>query len=192
MYLSHGYSNIVLQVMSDNYSHKRNCSTGAEKVENQILKKSVNKLSSLTQPSKNFYIRIDKDEDLFHKLLKKGNIKLKWSRKKQGKIPDILIHYGNRDYILEHKHMKEGGGGQSKQDTEIVDFIRYKEKNVSYVTYLDGVGFNRLITSKDNKHRKVKEDILEILSQNKDNYFVNTAGFEKFIDEVVLGTTSKK
>jgi hypothetical protein len=88
--------------------------------------------------------------------------------------------------------MKEGGGGQSKQDTEIVDFIRYKEKNVSYVTYLDGVGFNRLITSKDNKHRKVKEDILEILSQNKDNYFVNTAGFEKFIDEVVLGTTSKK
>ena len=32
MYLSHGYSNIVLQVMSDNYSHKRKGSYGANKI----------------------------------------------------------------------------------------------------------------------------------------------------------------
>ena len=32
MYLSHGYSNTVLQVMSDNYSHKRNSKTGIVKV----------------------------------------------------------------------------------------------------------------------------------------------------------------
>src|SRR3989344_3552297 len=48
MYLSHGYSNIVLQVLADNYSHKRAGKTGVSKiaalVESAGFKRIINEL----------------------------------------------------------------------------------------------------------------------------------------------------
>lgn len=187
MYRSHGYSNIVLQVISDNYSHKRNVSTGVEKAEKQIKSRGIDEFSYPYDASKNFYLLVDANEGILLDILEKKKIKFQWSASKQGKLPDVFIQYNGKVYIIEHKHMKERGGGQSKQDTEIVDLIRYAEPNVSYVTYLDGIYFNGLVDAEgDDKGRKVKDEVVEILTANKENYFVNTAGFEKFLDEIVL------
>ncbi len=62
---------------------------------------------------------------------------------------------------MEHKHMKESGGGQDKQMSEIIDFISHKDKKVSYISFLDGVYFN-LLSDKNIDKGKVFEQRKEI------------------------------
>lgn len=187
MYSSHGYSNIVLQVMSDNYSHKRNCSSGIEKVEKQLRRVGITRYEYGDSIDSNFYLFPDKDEKEFRRFLSAKKIRFEWSKVKQDKIPDIYLQYNRKIYIIEHKHMKEGGGGQSKQDTEIADFVKLTENGVSYITYLDGAYFNKLIPpSPRGKENTLKKDIVSHLQNNANNYFLNTAGFEKFLKEVVI------
>ena len=189
-YSSHGYSNIVLQVMSDNYSHKRNCSSGLEKVEKQLIKVGINGYKSGAPLESDFYLLPDKDEKEFRRILSTKKIVFEWSKVKQNKLPDIYLQYKNKIYIIEHKHMKEGGGGQSKQDTEIADFVKLTEERVSYITYLDGPYFNKLISpSEYRKESILKKDVVSHLQNNPNNYFLNTAGFERFLKEVVIGRT---
>ena len=52
MYKSHGYSNVVLQVMCDNYSHKRKGSYGANKIADILKINGINDLTKMT--SKDF------------------------------------------------------------------------------------------------------------------------------------------
>jgi hypothetical protein len=99
-------------------------------------------------------------------------------------MPDFLIRNRNEIFVLEHKHKKEGGGGQNDQINEIVQFIGFKEKNknIHFISLLDGVYFNNY--SKKNLRGKIytqKQAIVKNLNSNKGNYFVNTAGFIKFI-----------
>ncbi len=84
---------------------------------------------------------------------------------------------------MEHKHMKESGGGQDKQMTEIIDFVSYNDNGVGYISFLDGVYFNLLsdknITSGKSFIQRSK--IYKNLNNNKQNYFINTRGFVKFL-----------
>lgn len=188
MYSSHGYSNIVLQVMSDNYSHKRNGSSGLDKVEKQMKSAGLTQYERGDSLDGNFYLLPDKDEKEFRRILSVKKIKFKWSKVKQGKSPDVFIQHNGEVYIIEHKHMKESGGGQDKQDTEIADLIKLSEDGVSYVTYLDGAFFNKFISpSEKGKENIMKKDIVSHLQNNENNYFLNTAGFKKFVKEVVIG-----
>ena len=190
LYQSHGFTDTLLQVMSDNYSHKRNGSTGREKAETQVAKRGIPKFRRGMNYNEDYYLLVDEDEAEFGKILKSKGISFEWSSLKQKKIPDLLISCHGMTYIVEHKHKKEGGGGQSSQDVEVVDFIRYTENGVSFVTYLDGPYFNRLARGGSDKEEALKDDIGRSLSLNKNNYFVNTAGFERFLDEVVVGDNS--
>ena len=100
-------------------------------------------------------------------------------------MPDVLFRNGNDIYIVEHKHVNEGGGGQNKQISELISFIHYEEgsstANVHYIAFLDGRYFN---TMSDNRHvrtGKIASQIANVengLKVNKNNYFVNTAGFD--------------
>ena len=125
------------------------------------------------------------DKKLFKKICEGRGIKFIWSTAKTGKMPDCYIQKASKSYIVEHKHKKGGGGGQNSQIVEIVDFIKYSDENVSYVAFLDGILFNELAdASGENKMSTAKKDIINCLNTNKNNYFVNTAGFSKLVLDI--------
>lgn len=85
---------------------------------------------------------------------------------------------------MEHKHMKESGGGQDKQMSEIINFISYSDSGVHYIAFLDGVYFNLLADEKIKfgKPYEQKNAIYNNLKKEKQNFFVNTYGFNELIE----------
>ena len=188
MYKAHGYSNMILQVISDNYSHKRTGSTGNIKIEQILQSYAFKRYDSGDDIEKDsFYLLPDKgDKKIFIEILKNNDITFKWSSDKQGKMPDAYLQTKNGKFIIEHKNKKESGGGQSSQNVEVVDFVKNGEKNVSYVTFMDGPLFNSL-TEEDHQDKKTKtllSDIMKYLKLNPLNYFVNTRGFIELIKKI--------
>lgn len=197
IYSSHGYSNIVLQVLCDNYSHKRKGKSGIEKIIEQINEitefKHSTSFEGFTQ-SKFSYILPDKgDKNLFDEILENKSINFEFSDKKQGKTPDMLLKINNNFLIIEHKNMKENGGGQDKQISEILDFIRFSEasNNIHYVTYLDGIFSNKLFPKAKAKTLTQYNQVVEVLGLNPNNYFVNTFAFAALINLFVNGNANK-
>ena len=190
LYKMHGYTPVVLQTMSDNYSHKRKGKAGIIKIENQLKELGITtKLQSLAEANiDTFYILPDKgDKTLFNALLKKHNIDFVFSGKKQGKLPDVLVKIKEEFYIIEHKSMKEPGGGQDKQIVEVLDFIRYSETNphVHYITYLDGIFANRFLAHSTAKNEVQYQEVQDILKKNPQNYFVNTKTFTLLLKDIL-------
>lgn len=105
-------------------------------------------------------------------------------------MADVLFKNKKDLYIIEHKHMKEGGGGQNKQITEIINFISERESDklkIHYVTFLDGIYFNLFIKSYNNVKTKIPKQIEHLeksLQNNPNNYFVNTAGFIRLLKSI--------
>jgi DpnII restriction endonuclease len=197
LYKQHGYSFSTLQVVADSKAHKENGSSGNKKVSSILDSFGFEHFHStdedLFDKASRVYICPDKDSKgsknkiLFTKILQKYGIRFEWSKNHQSKQTDFLIKINNKIYIVEHKHMKESGGGQDKQMSEIIDFISYSEnnKNISYISFLDGVYFNLLSKAglAGGKPFEQKKSILENLMANENNYFVNTFGFKKLIQE---------
>lgn len=96
-----------------------------------------------------------------------------------GQGRSLRLRLNGRLSVIEHKHMKEGGGGQDKQIGELIDFIRQNDPQVSYISFLDGVYFNELAVAdqSERKSRAQLNQIRQALRANRYNYFVNTAGF---------------
>lgn len=187
MYLSHGYSNTVLQVMSDNYSHKRNSKTGILKIESILEPYGIKKCERWMTSKNDFYFLPDKGaKGLFEYFLRDLNVEMKSRETEQGKLPDMVFKHGEDYYVMELKTMKESGGGQDKQIVEVANFIRYQEKNehIHYVTFLDGAYTNLIFHDMQPKLQKQRQDIKQSLMNNPQNYFVNTAGFKKFCEDI--------
>jgi hypothetical protein len=190
LYSSHGYSCNTLQVGKDAKAHKENGSLGIQKV-SKILKEfgfencdSESVSDFISGGEKKFLESDKKGKKLFKKLLLHYKIKFTWSEKKEEKMPDLLIRNKNQIFVVEHKHVKEGGGGQDKQINEIITFIEASEsqKNIHYISFLDGIYFNLLVETDSLKLTKITNQsnkILKNLTENQKNYFVNTAGFKK-------------
>ena len=189
MYISHGYSNIILQVMSDNYSHKRKCQATIRKILAILAPCNLTKISKLHQTNgNNYYFLPDKgDEDLFDQFLKKHNVKMQSRDNQHDKYPDIVYNYDGEFYICELKTINGSGGGQNKQIVELAGFIRYQEidSKFHYISYLDGNYGNLIFTSNQPKVVKQRNDIANVLNNNKSNYFVNAAGFKKLIEDIL-------
>lgn len=189
IYLSHGYSNSILQVMSDNYSHKRNSKSGILKVSEILRQYHVEPFSQCTKPNMDFYFLPDKGKkNLFENFLIEQQVEMKSRETEQDKLPDIVFKHENDYFIMELKSMKEGGGGQNKQIVEIANFIRYSEMNphIHYITFLDGAYTNLIFHDNSPKLKKQREDILSSLKRNPANYFVNTAGFQSFCSDLFV------
>lgn len=188
MYLNIDYSDIIFQVLSDNYSHKRKGRLGVKKLEKICQDFGMEKIMSEEQlKNDKYYILPDSDgKKLFKLILEIYNIHFDFEKSHQGKNPDLLIKWNDIFVIVEHKNSKELGGGQDKQMTEIIDFIGYDERGIHYVSYLDGVLFNDLKDPRDtNKIYRDKMHILNNLEHNKYNYFVNNYGFKKLISSII-------
>jgi hypothetical protein len=195
IYSSHGYSCTTLQVGKDAKAHKENGSLGIQKV-SKILKEfgfencNPESLSDFISGAEKKFLESDKKgKKLFKELLLHYEIKFTWSETKEEKMPDLLIKNKNQIFIVEHKHVKEGGGGQDKQINEIITFIELSENqpNIHYISFLDGTYFNLLIDQKSLKAKKILNQAKKILSNlknNPKNYFVNTSGFKKLFQEI--------
>lgn len=184
IYKNYGYSDIVYQILSDNYSHKRKADLGTKKVRIQLEKLGINHIS---KKERNYYINPDKgDKKLFTEICYENNIPYEFFIKKNGKRPDFLIKINNKYIIVEHKSMKQDGGGQDKQIVEVSDFIKEEKNKTYYVSYMDGIYFNKLFTSESLGKKKITlENIQNTFMDSDNSYFVNTKGFEKFISEVL-------
>jgi len=195
LYSSYGYSPTTLQVGKDAKAHKESGNLGIYKVSKILDKAGYKKANEETLEKfialgDKKYIEADKKgKKLFKSLLVSHKIKFSWSNNKEQKMPDFLIKYKNNIFIVEHKHMKEGGGGQDKQINEVISFIGFSENNPKfhYISFLDGLYFNLFANKKYLNKGKILNQLTNIkrnLKQNSQNYFVNTAGFKKLIKEL--------
>lgn len=189
MYESHGYSNIVLQVMSDNYSHKRKGTYGTNKISFLLESLNIQDLMKKSNKSFNqntFFLLSDKTgKAMYKKFASMHGIKLHDEGKATEKYPDAFIKIGKHYFIVEQKNMKENGGGQDKQTVEITDFIsRTPEfEGLHYVTFIDGIYFNQIDKNATAKTLQQYTDIIGALAKYKSNYFVNSFGFKKLISD---------
>lgn len=189
MYKSHGYSNIVLQVMSDNYSHKRKGSYGTNKIVD-ILKilgiPDLSKEKYVDFEKETYYLLSDKTgKTLFKRFAHLYGVSVSDEGRQTEKFPDALIKIGTEFYLVEQKNMKENGGGQDKQTSEITNFIyRNPEfERLHYVTFMDGIYFNQIDSNATAKTLQQYTDIVGALSKYKTNYFVNSFAFKKLLED---------
>jgi len=186
MYMNHDYSDIIFQVMTDNYSHKRKVVIGVEKIRRVCEENGIHHFSGNFDDNIFFLLPDNGEKELFKEALSKFLIKFDFANTHQDKMPDAFIKYNDTFIIVEHKKMKSTGGGQDKQITEIIDFIKFGERGVYYVSYLDGILFNQLINpSARQKIYRSKLDIIRNLENNPYNYFVNEFGFNKLINSII-------
>jgi hypothetical protein len=105
--------------------------------------------------------------------------------KKQNKMLDLIIKNGKQIFLLEAKHLNVGGGEQDKQVSELIEIMNLKEdnKNIFYISFLDGTYSNRLlgkIDKKSKKNIKQRKEIEKCLKNNPANFWMNTNGFLEF------------
>jgi len=189
MYQSHGYSDAILQVVSDNYSHKRNSKASIAKITDLLEKLGIRRSSQtsgfVSQGS--FYLLPDKgDKASFIQFKKEFSVVMESAVAEQGKLPDMVLGVNEEYFIIEAKMMKGSGGGQDKQLVEIINFIRFTEADpkIHYLTYLDGEYADMLFAKRRMpKIQRQYDDLVSCLTNNPGNYFVIPAGFEQLIIE---------
>ena len=188
MYLEHGYSNAMLQTVSDSHAHKAKSKSGINKIEEMLAPYGITRLCFENfKDADNYYFLPDKgDEILFESFKAKLPLKYTYCSLEQDKRPDCVVKMRGEYFIIEMKNMKEEGGGQNKQIAEVVNFIRFPEDDihVHYMTFLDGVYFNQFVTDKQPKILRQYDDALRCLHEVHQNYFVNTFGFAEMLKDL--------
>lgn len=188
MYCEFGYTSTILQVICDNYSHKRNSKTTIDKILNMLKPYELKHISKLLETDDDdYYFLPDKgNSNLFDQFLIKYNLTMGSRKIEQNKYPDLVFKHNGEIYICELKTMKGIGGGQNKQVVEFINFINYSENNnnIHYLSFLDGDYSNRLFTLNSAKIKNQRKDLELALKLNPNNYFVNTAGMKKLISNI--------
>jgi hypothetical protein len=187
-YCSYGYSDQVLQVMSDSSSSRRNSKTGINKIEENIIPFGFKKVKTKDDYllENKCYILPDKgDANLFHKIINFNKIDFQFKNNRDNKNPDVLLKFNKNIFIVEHKLTNGSGGAQNFEINEIISFIGEKEnnKNVSYISCLQGDYIN-LLTLDSPKTRIQLNNITKNLTKNKLNFFVNGNGFSLLIKDI--------
>lgn len=115
------------------------------------------------------------------------NLGVKIKTKKQNKTLDLIIKAKDKIFLCEAKHLNTSGGGQDKQISELIEIMGLKENNkISYIAFLDGKYSNVLLSDSGfgDKITKQRKEINKFLEKNLDNFWLNTAGFEKLISDL--------
>ncbi len=189
LYQAHGYTFTTLQVKADSFAHKRTGDQGSAKAVGILERNGFVPFSSVPTRGSSTplsYLLPDKgDEKAFRTILRDRAISFPWSRREKGKLPDYALLIRSTTVIVEHKHMKELGGGQDKQILEISHFLQQSDESTIYVSFLDGILFNQLFSAvATGKVALQQKEIKEALTQYPRSYFVNTAGFERLVREL--------
>lgn len=168
-YCNHGTSPVILQVICDSYAHKRNSNYAIDKVKQRLIDKRYEHFDAEGMSAKeacveflgkdNVFKIIRSSKDTFYPaFLEHIKEKSEFWYGRRNKAPDFVIKKNKSLYIVEHKHLKEGGGGQAQQMDELIEFIFQKPTNSSlhYVSYLDGYYFKTLI-NKESERVKIQK-----------------------------------
>jgi len=195
-----GYTNTTVQALYDTGASRKKSKLGIKKIET-LLENILNisnteylKVENLKdfEGKKICYLLPDSnksDKEIFDDFIKRKHLDYRFGGEHQNKYPDIVIKICEHYFIIEAKHIKESGGTQDKQIVEIIEFIKYSENvdNIHYVSFLDGIYFNKFISlkDKDNKNKVLSQirDIENALKYNKNNFFVNTYGLKLLIED---------
>lgn len=190
IYIFHGYSDNILQVNCDAASSRRKGKTGIEKVEeilNDLHFIKAETISNLYYAEYCYLLPDKGDIDLFNEFLKDNNIVFEFRKTRDNKNPDMLLKIKDNYYILEHKLTNGAGGSQNAELNEIIQFIKYSEKNHKwhYIACLQGDYFKKLNEHNDEpKIQAQYENILTNLEKNPSNYFVNGEGLKKLVTDL--------
>lgn len=182
LYLEHGYSDQVLQVMCDASSSRRNGNTGTKNLSSIMALFNIQRVNSFDEFKTGFssYILPDKgDSNILKEIIKHYKIDFAFKKTRENKNPDMAFKLGSDLYIMEHKLTNGGGGSQNMEINEIISFIGHKESNLNthYISCLQGDYFGKL--DQNNKEPKANaqyENIKRNLKKNSRNYFVNEFG----------------
>jgi Holliday junction resolvase len=195
-----GYTNTTVQALYDAGASRKKGKLGIKKIET-LLENILNisnteylKVENLKdfEGKKICYLLPDSnksDKEIFDDFIKRKHLDYRFGREHQNKYPDIVIKICEHYFIIEAKHTKESGRAQDKQIVEIIEFIKYSENvdNIHYVSFLDGIYFNKFISlkDKDNKNKVLSQirDIENALKYNKNNFFINTYGLKLLIED---------
>lgn len=131
MYFSHGYSDIVLQVMSDNASSRKNEKTGIDMLIKMLEPRGFKHVSDEDELLKNnfCYLLPDKgDKKLFNTILKKFNIKFDFKKNRDDKYPDMLLKICADYFIIEHKLTNGNVVVKMLKLMKLFNLIRKKKK----------------------------------------------------------------
>jgi len=189
-----GYSNVTVQALYDSGASRKKGTSGVIKLIDLMQKTfdkipHVNNLYTLMNVPIGYFLPDKKDKSLFKDFCNKFKIEYKFGKEHQGKLPDAVLKFNNQFFIIEAKHVKESGGGQDKQIVEVIEFIRYSEEddNIHYLSFMDGVYFNNFIWVKNynSKVGRQKRAIEKYLDENKNNFFVNTAGLTTLLKDLL-------
>lgn len=192
VYAAHGYTPVSVQVRRDFEKHKSGGSSAKRKLDAVFDSRGCVKASTLAQFQSSARAYLHADGALYAECeawLRQHGLQFRWRQDHQGKLPDAICRNRNDLMIVECKHMKETGGGQDKQLSELIELIGHGEPGfsepgglqISYVAFLDGVLFNALRAPRNAKMRQQRADIECNLRAHPRNRFVNTWGFERLI-----------
>lgn len=191
-YEFHGYTATTIQVRKDFERHKTRGSHGSTKIE--ALLKSGGYLNALktSKLSNGTYVLPTAGvayRGIINALRSSDKLIFTWATDHQDKLPDLVLrNHAGELCIGEFKHIKEGGGGQDKQLAELISLIQQSEGGVSYLAFLDGLYFNRLLdsglrrTDRPSKIHRQIDAIRQALKANPRNFFVNTYGMRTLLD----------
>jgi len=139
------------------------------------------------------------NDDVFGINTVKKVLKLSLDISNQNKAPDLIVKKNSKWLIIEAKHINTSGGEQNKQINELINLISVKKKqeNIYYIAFMDGayskkmlqlsdrhIATPALLASMTQKLCVQQKEIIENLGTNKNNFWLNTAGFIRFIDEI--------
>lgn len=183
IYNNLNYSNITIQALYDKGASRRTGIVANKKIIDLLdtYFENIYEVRSLDEFENNdiSYFRLEKNtgKEILDDLCKKIQI----SKLISEKSFNITIKIKDQIFLIKTKHMKEAGGSQNSKIVELISFIKHSEEsdNIHYVTFIDGIFFNRfsnkLITGKAKSQKSLIE---RTLNDNKNNFFVNTSGLE--------------
>src|SRR3989339_573260 len=116
------------------------------------------------------------------------NLGVKIKAKKQNKTLDLIIKAKGKILLCEAKHLNTGGGAQDGSISELIEILSLseKDKNISYIAFLDGKYSNILLSDcgRGDRMTTQRKEIKKFLNNNPNNYWVNTAGFTRLISDL--------
>jgi len=179
-----------VQAIIDSNSSRKKGELGERKLIKLLSRERFGEVKNWDDFHKNKKCVARFSKDIFPNSSVRENLEIDMKDKKQEKMLDLIIKNKENIFLLEAKHLNVGGGEQNKQVSELIDILKLKENNKSvyYLAFLDGTYSNLLldknISKKAKKRIKQKKDIEKFLRKDKNNFWLNTAGFLEFIKDL--------
>lgn len=187
-----GYSNVTIQALYDVGTSRKKGNAANVKLTDLIKNAfsgaiQIKGISEIETYPVVYFFADRSGKPLFQEFSRKYSIKYEFGETHQGKICDVVLKVMDHFFLIEAKHIKEGGGAQDKQVAEVIEFIKYSEENekIHYIAFMDGVYFNKFIgVIKSTKVDRQKKDIGTNLSTKKSNFFINTYGLIELFKDI--------